>query len=245
MARPGVPDSVPAPRMLLDGRLVEASDGGTFAVLDPATGLEIGRAPDATAADVDVAIGAARRAFDETTWSTDLELRVRCLRQLHQALVDHGESFRALTTAEAGAPAFLTAGPQYDVPVAGVAWVADLAERYEWESDLGDCEPMGVPTRRVLRREATGVVAAITPWNFPNQINLAKVAPALAAGNTVVLKPAPDTPWVACELGATRGRAHRPAAGRARRGDTQRRRGGLGAGDRPPRRHGVVHRDPP
>ena len=71
MARPGVPDSVPAPRMLLDGRLVEASDGGTVAVLDPATGLEIGRAPDATAADVDVAIGAARRAFDETTWSTE------------------------------------------------------------------------------------------------------------------------------------------------------------------------------
>ena len=60
---------------------------------------------------------------------------------------------------------------------------------------------MGIPTRRTIRREAVGVVAAITPWNFPNQINLAKVGPALAAGNTVVLKPAPDTPWVACELG--------------------------------------------
>ena len=60
---------------------------------------------------------------------------------------------------------------------------------------------MGIPTRRTVRREAVGVVAAITPWNFPNQINLAKVGPALAAGNTVVLKPAPDTPWVACELG--------------------------------------------
>src|SRR6476661_8705978 len=60
---------------------------------------------------------------------------------------------------------------------------------------------MGIPTRRTIRREATGVVAAITPWNFPNQINLAKVGPALAAGCTVVLKPAPDTPWVACELG--------------------------------------------
>ncbi len=60
---------------------------------------------------------------------------------------------------------------------------------------------MGIPTRRTIRREAVGVVAAITPWNFPNQINLAKVGPALLAGNTVVLKPAPDTPWVACELG--------------------------------------------
>ena len=60
---------------------------------------------------------------------------------------------------------------------------------------------MGISTRRTIRREAVGLVAAITPWNFPNQINLAKVGPALAAGNTVVLKPAPDTPWVACELG--------------------------------------------
>jgi aldehyde dehydrogenase (NAD+) len=60
---------------------------------------------------------------------------------------------------------------------------------------------MGIPTRRTVRREAIGVVAAITPWNFPNQINLAKIGPALAAGNTVVLKPAPDTPWIAAELG--------------------------------------------
>ena len=200
MTRASVPPEVPAPRMLVDGKLVEASDGGTFPVLDPATGLEIGHAPHATATDVDAAIGAARRAFDETAWSTDVELRVRCLRQLHQALVDHGDAFRALTTAEAGAPAFLTTGPQYDVPLAGIDWVADLAASYSWETDLGDAEPMGIPTRRVVRREAVGVVAAITPWNFPNQINLAKVAPALAAGNTVVLKPAPDTPWVACEL---------------------------------------------
>ena len=61
--------------------------------------------------------------------------------------------------------------------------------------------PMGMPTSRTVRREPVGVVGAITPWNFPNQINLAKVGPALAAGNTVVLKPAPDTPWVAAELG--------------------------------------------
>ena len=54
---------------------------------------------------------------------------------------------------------------------------------------------MGIPTHRSVRREAVGVVAAITPWNVPNQINLAKLGPALAAGNTVVLKPAPDTPW--------------------------------------------------
>lgn len=191
----------PPPQLLVDGLLVGASDGATYPVLNPATGGVIGEAPDATADDVDAAIGAARRAFDETTWATDVGLRMSCLRQLHQALVDHGPSMRELTTAEAGAPAFLTSGPQYDVPVESLRWTIDLAEGYAWESDLGVAEPMGIPTRRTVRREAVGVVAAITPWNFPNQINLAKVGPALAAGNTVVLKPAPDTPWLACELG--------------------------------------------
>jgi aldehyde dehydrogenase (NAD+) len=192
---------VPAAQMLVDGKLVAASDGGTFATLDPATARVIGHAPDGTATDMDAAIAAARRAFDETAWSTDVALRLRCLRQFHKALVDHGDSMRALTTAEAGAPAFLTTGPQYDVPVDAFGWMLDLAETYEWETDLGVAEPMGIPTRRTIRREAVGVVAAITPWNFPNQINLAKIGPALAAGNTVVLKPAPDTPWVAAELG--------------------------------------------
>lgn len=191
----------PAPLMLIDGELVAAADGRTYPILNPATGQEIGQAPDATAADLDRAIAAARRAFDESDWSTNVELRVRCIRQLHQALVDNGESMRALTTTEVGAPAFTTAGPQYDVPVEGLKWLADMVEGYAWESDLGVAEPMGIPTRRTVRKEAIGVVAAITPWNFPNQINLAKLGPALAAGNTVVLKAAPDTPWVACELG--------------------------------------------
>jgi aldehyde dehydrogenase (NAD+) len=195
----------PPARQLIGGALVgaggAAGGGGTYPILNPATGAEIGHAPDATGADVDAAVAAARTAFDDTGWSTDLGLRVRCLRQLHRALVEEGPAMRALTTAEAGAPAFLTAGPQYDVPVDGLRWMADLAEAYCWESDLGEATPMGIRTRRTVRREAVGVVAAITPWNFPNQINLAKVGPALAAGNTVVLKPAPDTPWVACELG--------------------------------------------
>jgi aldehyde dehydrogenase (NAD+) len=193
--------NIPQPQLLIDGKLTAASDTATYPIRNPATGAEIGQAPDATADDVEAAIAAARRAFDETDWSTDVELRVRCLRQLHQALVDNAADMRALTTAEVGAPAFLTSGPQYDVPVESLRWTVDLAESYEWESDLGVAQPMGIPTRRTVRREAVGVVAAITPWNFPNQINLAKVGPALAAGNTVVLKAAPDTPWLACELG--------------------------------------------
>ncbi len=189
----------PAARQLIDGQLVGAAS--SFEILDPATEEVIGEAPEGTAADVDAALAAARRAFDDTPWADDPEFRRRCLLQLHEALVAEGPRMRALTTAEAGAPAFLTAGPQYDVPVEGVAWVAGLLADYPWETSLGNASPMGIPTHRTLRREPVGVVAAITPWNFPNQINLAKVAPALAAGNTVVLKPAPDTPWVAAELG--------------------------------------------
>jgi aldehyde dehydrogenase (NAD+) len=191
----------PAPQQLIDGKLVAASDGTTYPILNPATGLEIGLAPDGSAADVEGAIAAARRAFDETDWSTDPEFRVRCLRQLHQALLDNAEAFRDLTTAEVGMPGFMMGAAGFDVPVEGLKWVTDLLESYEFESDLGVAKPMGIKSRRTVRREAVGVVAAITPWNVPTQINLAKVGPALAAGCTVVLKPAPDTPWVACELG--------------------------------------------
>ena len=150
---------------------------------------------------MEAAIAAARRAFDETDWSTNVELRVRCLRQLHEALLDEKESFEALTTAEVGMPGFMMGAAGFEVPVEGLKWVTDLAESYAFETDLGVASPMGIPSRRTVRREAVGVVAAITPWNVPTQINLAKVGPALAAGCTVVLKPAPDTPWVACELG--------------------------------------------
>ncbi len=195
-----VPSNPPA-QQLVDGKLCAARDGSSYPVLNPATGREIGRAPDSTAADVDSAIAAARRAFDETDWSVNLEARITALRQLHQALVDHGEEMRALTTAEAGAPVLFTAGPHYDTPVESLGWTLDLARSYPWQSDLGVGVTMGIRSRRSIRREAVGVVAAITPWNFPNQINLAKVGPALAAGNTVVLKPAPDTPWLAAELG--------------------------------------------
>jgi aldehyde dehydrogenase (NAD+) len=188
-------------QLLIDGKLTASSDGATYPILNPATGAEIGEAPDATAADVEEAIAAARRAFDETDWSTNHALRVRCLRQLHAALLATADDFRALTRAEVGMPDFMVGAAGFDAPVEGLKWVADLAESYEWETDLGVASPMGIPSRRTVYREPVGVVAAITPWNVPTQINLAKVGPALAAGCTVVLKPAPDTPWLACELG--------------------------------------------
>lgn len=193
--------NTPAPLQLIDGKLTPASNGATYPILNPATGQEIGQAPDGTADDVEAAIAAARRAFDETDWSTNHELRVRCIRQLQKALYDNADDFKALTTAEVGMPGFMIGAAGFDGPVDGLTFVADTAEAYEWETDLGVAEPMGIPSRRTVRREPVGVVAAITPWNVPTQINLAKVAPALAAGCTVVLKPAPDTPWLAAELG--------------------------------------------
>ncbi len=188
-------------RMLIDGALVPSSTGAVFETLNPATEEVLGVAADASGEDAERALGAARRAFDESSWSTDLALRVRCLRQLQAAMLRHAEELRAMTIAETGSPLFMTHSAQLDDPVASLGWVADLAESYPWVTDLGTAEPLGMAARRWLRREAAGVVAAITPWNVPHQINLAKLGPALAAGNTVILKPAPDTPWCAAVLG--------------------------------------------
>lgn len=186
--------------LLIDGALA-AGGAGEFDTVNPATEEVLGQAADADAADVDRAIAAARTAFDQTDWSRDTALRVHCLRQLHAALNDEIEQLRAITVAEVGAPVSLTYGGHLQLPVDGLAYVADLAENYRWTADLGDAAPFGKPTRRTVVREATGVVAAVTPWNFPHQINFAKLGPALAAGNTVVLKAAPDTPWCAAEVG--------------------------------------------
>jgi len=190
-------------RNLIDGKLVTASTGATFTTINPATEEVLGSAADGTAADMDAAIDAARRAFDggAPEWS-DPAFRANCIRQLRDALQAHSEELRELTIAEVGAPRFLTSIAQLDSPVADLGFAADLAETYEWTKDLGEASPVGVKSHRYVLREPAGVVGAITPWNFPHQINLAKVGPALAAGCTVVLKPAPDTPWAAMSVAA-------------------------------------------
>ncbi|MCX6478901.1 MAG: aldehyde dehydrogenase [Mycobacterium sp.] len=186
--------------LFIDGHLV-AGGAGRFPTVNPATEEVIGTAADADAEDMSRAIDAARRAFDTTDWSTNTELRVRCIRQLREAMREHVEELREITMAEVGAPRMLTAMAQLEGPVDDLAFAADTAESYPWRTELPDAKPMGIPTRRALVREAVGVVGAITPWNFPHQINLAKIGPALGAGNTIVLKPAPDTPWCAAILG--------------------------------------------
>ncbi|OBK24323.1 aldehyde dehydrogenase [Mycobacterium asiaticum] len=186
--------------LFIDGKFAEGGSG-TFPTVNPATEEVLGMAADADAQDMGRAIEAARRAFDDTDWSRNTDLRVRCIRQLREAMQKHTEELRDLTISEVGAPRMLTSMAQLEGPVNDLAFAADTAESYQWNQDLGQAAPMGIPTRRTIAREAVGVVGAITPWNFPHQINLAKLGPALAAGNTVVLKPAPDTPWCAAVLG--------------------------------------------
>ena len=191
----------PETRNLIDGRLVPASNGATFENLNPATEEVLGVCADGTKDDMNTAIAAARRAFDETDWPTNAAFRQRCLTQLAEALQTAKEELRSIVVAEAGSPVLLTYAVQVNTYVDAMPYWAELAGSYVYERPMRDISFMGQPQRRLLRREATGVVGAITPWNFPLYLNLCKLGPALAAGNTVVLKPAPDTPWSATTLG--------------------------------------------
>jgi aldehyde dehydrogenase (NAD+) len=186
-------------RLLIDGQLV--TTGRVFASVNPATGEVIGHAPDAGVDEAQAAIAAARRAFDTTAWSTDVELRIRCLDQLHQALLDHAEELRELTIAEVGATRALTQGAQLDEPIKIVRYYADVLRSYSMTEELGEIESRGMRHRRWVEKEGAGVVGAIIAYNYPNQLALAKLPPALAAGCTVILKGAPDTPLVTLALG--------------------------------------------
>jgi len=188
-------------RLLIDGALVPAAHEATYETIDPATEEVLGTAADATVDDAAQAITAARRAFDTTDWSRDHALRVRCLRQLHAALQDNFDQIREIIVHEVGAPVSSTNGPQLAGPIDVVGWYADLLENYDFTEDLGEREAFGGRHHRWIEKEAAGVVAAIAAYNYPIQLALAKLAPALAAGCTVVLKSAPDTPWTTLALG--------------------------------------------
>src|SRR5262245_27493278 len=188
-------------RLLIDGKLVNATGGRTYANVNPATEETLGQVADATREDMDRAIAAARRAFDTTDWSTNLAKRAKCLRQLHAALEKRKEESRPQIIAEVGAPIMLTYAIQQDSSIQDMLWDIECAEKYSWEQELGIRESFGTKSKRVVRREPIGVAGLITPWNFPLMLNLSKVVPALMAGCTAILKAAPDTPWSATWLG--------------------------------------------
>jgi len=190
-------------RMLIDGKLV-GGEAGTFTNVNPTNEEALGEVADASKADMRRAIDAARHAFDETDWSTDRRLRKHCLEQLQEALEAEKEALREELILEAGCPRMLTHGPQLDAPLkSALRYPAKLIDEYPWETNLGDAmvELTGQLTTRKVWREPVGVVGAIVPWNFPFEVTIHKLGQALATGNTVVLKPAPDTPFNATRLG--------------------------------------------
>ncbi len=188
-------------RLLISGELRPAEGDRTFETINPSTEEVLGTAADASVGDAEAAIAAAREAFDTTDWARDHAFRIECLRQLDAGLRAEKENLRALVIDEIGAPVQLTEGPQLETPIELPGWHADLAERYEWTEDLGNSDFRGSPHHRWVEKEAAGVVSAIVPYNYPIQISLAKMAPALAAGCTVVLKGPPDAPWLTSALG--------------------------------------------
>ena len=173
----------------IDGELVDAAEGATEPVLNPATGQEIGQAPASGAQDVDRAVAAARRAF-ETYSQTTPGQRQDVLLKLADVLEQHGDELAELESANAGKPLQAVKDDEIGAMVDNLRFFAGAARNME-----------GKPAGEYLegytswvRREPVGVVGQVAPWNYPLLMAVWKIGPALATGNTIVLKPAPTTP---------------------------------------------------
>ena len=192
----------PETRLYIDGQLRMSATGRTVDNVNPATEEVLGVCTDAGTQDMEAAIAAARRAFDATDWSTNHDFRQRCLMQLHDALQEEKEDIRAELVAEVGSTVGMTYIAQMEWPLAdAIRYPAELISTFQWERMLAQDAKMGAPYNRVVVKEAMGVVGAITPWNFPFEIISNKVGQILATGNTMVLKPAIETPWSALRWG--------------------------------------------
>lgn len=175
--------------------------GGTWTrPADPAHTLEIrsphdrsviGRAAQASPAEVDRAVAAARKAFDHGPWPrTAPAQRIEAIRRLNALREDRAAEIAALISAENGSAGWFTRAGQSGLTRQADAYLR-AAEEFGWEETLRPSDP-ALPFRSVVRREAIGVVAAVIPWNSPFSAALAKIVPALLAGNTVVLKTSPE-----------------------------------------------------
>ena len=184
-------------RMLIGGESVDAADGQTFDVVNPATGAVIATAPLGGREDVDRAVAAARKAFDDrkgwANWAAGK--RGRTLAKFASLLKQHSEELAQLETANVGKPIGGSRGE-----VVGASLVFDY---YAGAANkvFGQTIPVSKPGIDLTLREPIGVVGLIVPWNFPILMASWKVAPALAAGNTAILKPASYSPMTAIRLG--------------------------------------------
>lgn len=189
----------------IDGRWVSTASGKMHAVLNPATGEKVGEVPDLSAEEASAAVEAADRAFDG--WrKTTAKQRCSLLRRWYELIMDNQEALAQILTKEQGKPLSEARGE--------VAYGASFAEWFgeEAKRTYGDHIPSPSPNNRLITiLQPVGVVAAITPWNFPVAMITRKIAPALAAGCTVVLKPAEDTPLCALALAELADQAGFPA----------------------------------
>jgi aldehyde dehydrogenase (NAD+) len=181
--------------LYIDGRWVEPGNG-RYDDISPATEAKIAQAPDASVADVCAAISAARRAFDSGPWAqAPPEERARCLNQLGNALMQQADDFFALSKAEWGCVA-----NERLIQIDGPAFMALYAGELATQLIDEPINAFGAAGTTLLRHEPLGVVSILTPWNFPHSLNVMKVSRALAAGNTMVLKPSPLTPLAGLAL---------------------------------------------
>ena len=188
--------------LYIDGKWREASSDDEVEVINPATEEVIGQVPQASTGDVDDAIAAARRAFDDGPWPRmSARERSDALQRFVQAVADRRAELVDLIIAETGAARWVAEGLQFDTGFRYAAWFAERTASFPYLDPLPpQSSPRGLG-QGVILKEPVGVVAAITPFNFPLYLNLSKVVPALAMGNTVVLKPSPYTPLEAFVLG--------------------------------------------
>ena len=228
--------------LFIDGAWTSEGAEGSIDVIDPATEEVIGSVPEATTKTAVRAIEAARRAFDEGPWPymkpSDRAARLTAMAEILEA---RAGDLRELIIAETGSTGFLTDAVQGAGSIGMLRSNAAITEHsFPW---VENGPPTGAPTGMsgsALVREPIGVVAAITPFNFPFMLNVVKVAPALAAGCTVVLKPHPWTPLDAMLIAEVAAEAGIPS-GCAQR-DHRARRSGRRADVESHGRHGHLHR---
>jgi acyl-CoA reductase-like NAD-dependent aldehyde dehydrogenase len=188
---------LPALKLLIDGQHVDPVEGGTLSVTNPATGERLCAAPAAGAADVDRAVRAARRAFEQGPWSRmSGRERGRLLRRFAERVAEQREELALLEALENGKTFKGALSGDVNPGAATLAFFSELAGHQR-----GEVLPVEGPYHTYTLREPLGVVGAIVPWNYPTCIACWKLGPALAAGCTVVLKPSELTPLAALRLG--------------------------------------------
>jgi aldehyde dehydrogenase (NAD+) len=183
--------------LLINNKWVSSESGKTFGTFNPATGEEIAQVAEADAADVNKAVKAARDAFNRGPWArTTASARGRLLYRLADLVEEHAEELARLEALDNGMPIAIALGVELPLTIGAYRYYAGWADK-----DHGKTIPVGGEYFCYTRHEPVGVVGQIIPWNFPLLMQSWKLAPALAMGNTVVLKPAEQTPLTALRVG--------------------------------------------